>query len=194
MTLGDTIQTQVHSVYKKRSVTLGAPHDSRQQHTKPSEHSRLSEVTKRQEGSGQTATRLNFAPKCCVAKHFKGSTVTWKIQILLNNMEYVILNTTNTFKTSNNDLTASCLKYRCFFEVNLNTQYRSSVRLWFSISLEIVCCSDPELFSLCASSVEYRFTCCHLHCNFCNCPFVFVYNRIMNFTPLLLVGWIRKAF
>ena len=74
--VGDKIQTQVHSLCKKRSVTLGAPHDSRQQHTKPSEHSRLSEDTKRQEGSGQTATRLNFAPKCCAAKHFKGSTVT----------------------------------------------------------------------------------------------------------------------
>ena len=56
--VGDKIQTQVHFVFKKRSVTLGAPHDSRQQHTKPSEHSRLSEDTKRQEGSGQTATRL----------------------------------------------------------------------------------------------------------------------------------------
>ena len=63
--VGDKIQTQVHSVFKKRSVTLGAPHDSRQQHTKPSEHSRLSEVTKRQEGSGQTATRLkaSFLPE-----------------------------------------------------------------------------------------------------------------------------------
>ena len=56
--VGDKIQTQMHSVFKKRSVTLGAPHDSRQQHTKPSEHSCLSEDTKRQEGSGQTATRL----------------------------------------------------------------------------------------------------------------------------------------
>ena len=60
------------------------------------------------------------------------------------------------------DLTASCWKYRCFFEVNINTHYRSSVRLWFSISLEIVCYSDPGLFYLHTNSVKYGSTCCHL--------------------------------